>query len=638
MHPDQFWTSQDGQILVVKPKDDTTVSLTLAFWPRHPAEFEFLKSHLPELRFTERSTLARIGIEMLTHGLPTVDGNRLTIEAEAFIFDTSFPNAPYWKKLLRPGIPVGRLYFAPAGAKLTTEEIWEAVKTNKLKLPNTISIDRLGRVFLTPHQVAYTLNTKLLRGSFERLVNGEAGRAFLDKVQIRREVSPLAIPPRSGILTSCSMYLKEHYVVLNQGEGHFGIHTSAVLLDPLKTFGTNIMLEIYNTGEQPVVNPLVSVEIFRAPPPTDPEMKTLVKRRTRLLSTVSELYQCLDATPPKPAPDARPKTRLTVKGQNAMMENQSLFFSAGNPPNLKAKLLDAKVDTCGYNTMVQALDNAPPDADTLLIDYFPNLFENIELLTRIQELKLRRIVFRKPSRTHGFFLSSNAHGRLDNFSAIGLDIYWYNEAMGDVYLHTYKKEHGFFIREELAKRFQGATILAFYGSAVGLDVEQTRRISTLIDTLTGFIGPNVGVLTGGGGGVMRLATDQARTQGALTGACFLELEAQPPELGVDFFNTFQENSRHFRQKWFEVADFCIFNVGGVGTLEEIGIELCNLKLGIRPRVPYVFFDAKFFADLRKQLREMVRTNRAPAWMLDYILFSDDPNEVVAFYRKKLQVL
>jgi len=638
MQPDQFWTSQDGQILLVKPKDETTVSLTLAFWPRNPAEFEFCKNHLSELHFTERSTLARIGIEMLTHGAPVVDGNRLTIEADAFIFDPSFPNAHFWRKLLRPGIPVGRLYFAPPAAKLTTAEIWDAVKTNKLKLPNTISIDRLGRVFLTPHQVSYTLNPKLLRGSFERLVSGEAGRAFLDKVQIRREASPLAIPPRSGILTSCSMYLKEHFVVLNQGEGHFGIHTSAVLLDPLKTFGTNIMLEIYNTGDQPVVNPLVSVEIFRAPPPNDPEMKTLVKRRTRLLSTVSELYQCLDENPPRATVEARPRTRLTVRGQSSTMENLSLFFNAGSPPNLKNKIADARIDTCGFNTMVQALDNAPPDADTLLIDYFPNLFENIELLTRIQEHKLRRIVFRKPSRTHGFFLSSNAHGRLDNLSAIGLDLYWYNEAMGDVYLHTYKKDQGFFIREELVKRFHGATILAFYGSAVGLDMDQTRRISTLIDTLTGFIGPNVGVLTGGGGGVMRLATDQARGKGALTGACFLELEAQPPELGVDFFNTFQENSRHFRQKWFEVADFCIFNVGGVGTLEEIGIELCNLKLGIRPRVPYVFFDAKFFGDLRKQLREMVRTKRAPAWMLDFILFSDDPEEVVSFYRRKLQVL
>jgi len=638
MYSDQFWTSQDGQVLLVKPRDDAGVTITLAFWPRHPAEFEFLKTHLAEVRFTERSTLARIGIEMLMRGPFVVDGNRVTVEAEAFIFDPSFPNAPFWKKLLRPGIPVGRLYYAPAAAKLTTGEIWDAVKSNKLKLPNTISIDRIGRVFLTPHQVSYTLNPKLTRGSFERLVAGEAGRSFLDKVQIRREASPLTILPRSGILTSCSMYLKEHYVVLNQGEGHFGIHTSAVLLDPLKTFGTNVMLEIYNTGDQPVVNPLVSVEIFRAPPPADLETKTIAKRRTRLLGTVSELYQCLDENPPRASGDAKPKTRITVKGQSAMMENVSLFFQAGSPPNLKNRLADTKLEACGYKTMVQALDNAPPDADTLLIDYFPNLFENIELLTRIQELKLRRIVFRKPSRTHGFFLSSNAHSRLDNFYAIGLDLYWYNAAMGDLYFHTYKKDHGFFIREELVKRFEGATILAFYGSAIGLDVEQTRRISTLIDTLTGFIGPNVGVLTGGGGGVMRLATDQARSQGALTGACFLELEAQPPELGVDFFNTFQENSRHFRQKWFEVADFCIFNVGGVGTLEEIGIELCNLKLGIRPRVPYIFFDSSFFAHLSKQIREMVRTGRAPAWILDFILVSDDPEEVVAFYRKKLQVL
>ena len=190
----------------------------------------------------------------------------------------------------------------------------------------------------------------------------------------------------------------------------------------------------------------------------------------------------------------------------------------------------------------------------------------------------------------------------------------------------------------MARKFHEATILAFYGSAVGLEQADTDRISSLVEKLTSFIGSNLGVLTGGGGGVMRLATEQARTKGALTGACFLELEAQPPEIGVDFFNTFQESSRHFRQKWFEVADFCIFNVGGVGTLEEIGIELCNLKLGIRPRVPFVFFNAKFFKDLRKQIEHMIATKRTPAWMADYILFTDDPDEVVAFYRKRLQVL
>ena len=40
MTPDQFWTSQDGQILTVKNKDERSATLTLAFWPRNPAEFE----------------------------------------------------------------------------------------------------------------------------------------------------------------------------------------------------------------------------------------------------------------------------------------------------------------------------------------------------------------------------------------------------------------------------------------------------------------------------------------------------------------------------------------------------------------------------------------------------------------------
>ena len=636
MNENQFWHSTDGQILTVKARNADRVALNLAFWPRHPAEMEFLKTHLATLRFTERSSLARIGIEMVLKGAPTIDGNRILLSVEAFLYDHSFPNAPYWQKLLRPGVPVGRLFYAPASAKLSATEVWNAIRENHLKLPNTISIDSSGRVFFTPHPVNYTLNPRLIRVNFEHIVSGYAGRSFIDKVQVRHDAAPLTIAPHSGVLTSCSMYLREHFVVLSPGEGNFGLHTSAVLLDPVKTSGTNIMLEIYNTGEQPVVNPMVSVEIFRAPPAEDQEFKTLAKKRQRLLTTASEMFRCLDDSPAIATGEAHPKTKITVRGQTATMENRAIFIRAGDEE--LRKLLAAKACPLGYRTMIQALDAAAPDADTLVVDFFPDLLEHMELITRIGDVKLKRIVFRKASRTHGYFLSSNAHARLDTFDALGIQIYWYDETTKDIYLHTYKKDHGFFVREELARQFHETTILAFYGSAVGLEAADTARISSLVDKLTTFIGPNLGVLTGGGGGVMRLATDQARGHGALTGACFLELEAQPPELGVDFFNTFQETSRHFRQKWFEAADFCIFNVGGVGTLEEIGIELCNLKLGIRPRVPYVFFNSRFWGDLRKQIREMIRTRRAPAWIADYVLFTDDSDEVVSFYRKKLQVL
>ena len=128
MNAEQFWTSHDGQILTVKNKDERTVALTLAFWPRNPAELDFMKEHAADLHFTERSSLARIGIEMLTHGTARVEGNRLELDADAFIFDPSFPNFAYWKKLLRPGTPVGRLFFAPAAAQLSSGEIWDAIK------------------------------------------------------------------------------------------------------------------------------------------------------------------------------------------------------------------------------------------------------------------------------------------------------------------------------------------------------------------------------------------------------------------------------------------------------------------------------------------------------------------------------
>ncbi len=61
MTPDHFWTSQDGQILAVKALDDRALALTLAFWPRHPGDWEFMREHIGQLRFTERSALARIG-------------------------------------------------------------------------------------------------------------------------------------------------------------------------------------------------------------------------------------------------------------------------------------------------------------------------------------------------------------------------------------------------------------------------------------------------------------------------------------------------------------------------------------------------------------------------------------------------
>lgn len=631
-----FWISADGTLLEAREVDEHKLALTLAFRMRSPGERAFVEARLPDIQFSERSTLARIGIEVIATGQARLEGDRILMDAEAFMLGPNFPCATYFKTILKPGIPVGRLFHAPVENRLTTDEIWAALKENRIKLPNTIAIDRYGRVSFTPHKVEYTIPSKILPLDHERLVKGDLGRGFIDKTQVRRDVEMVSIPAGTGILTSCSIYLQEHYVVLNRGPGNFGLHSGAVLLDPIKTWGTGIMLEIYNNSDQRVVNPVVSLDIYRAPSRGDENEPQLRKRRLAIHRDVTALYEALDNKPKQEDPEVKPRTRVNFRGRTAMVDNNALVVRWDQDVKGVGKAISSTFQ--GYRNLAQAMANAPENADTLIVDYFPSLFEHVELLARLPELNLRRIVFRTPSRYHGFFLSSDAQSRLDAYSQIGIQVYFYSTHMKDIFMYTTKKDHGFFVREESLKRFQASTILAFYGSAIPVDNGYGAQLQKLISLLTGYFGPHVGIMTGGGGGVMGLAAEEARRNNYLAGACFLELEAQPPEFAVDFFNTFQETSRHNRQKWFEVADFCIFNVGGVGTLEEIGIEMCNLKLGIRPRVPYVFFSNGYWDDLQRQVMTMIKDKRAPAWMKDYLLFTGDPNEVIEFYKKRLQIL
>jgi hypothetical protein len=162
-----------------------------------------------------------------------------------------------------------------------------------------------------------------------------------------------------------------------------------------------------------------------------------------------------------------------------------------------------------------------------------------------------------------------------------------------------------------------------------------------MDALIAFWGRNIGIVTGGGSGVMEQANMLARQRGILSGANFLEITDQSMTTDVDFCQVFQSTCRHSRQKWFEIASFPIFNVGGLGSLEELGITLCNMKLSIIEPVPIILFDTensgKFWRGIQQQVAEMVRQGRAPAWATDSIVITDDPQTVIRTYRERLQL-
>jgi predicted Rossmann-fold nucleotide-binding protein len=140
---------------------------------------------------------------------------------------------------------------------------------------------------------------------------------------------------------------------------------------------------------------------------------------------------------------------------------------------------------------------------------------------------------------------------------------------------------------------------------------------------------------------MELVNRFSRERGILSGANFLDITDQSMTGDVDFCQVFQATCRHSRQKWFEIASFPIFNVGGLGSLEELGITLCNMKLSIMEPVPVILFDTEgdgaFWKNAAEQIVEMVKNDRAPEWIIKNLVVTNDPLEVIEAYRKRLHL-
>jgi predicted Rossmann-fold nucleotide-binding protein len=279
--------------------------------------------------------------------------------------------------------------------------------------------------------------------------------------------------------------------------------------------------------------------------------------------------------------------------------------------------------------------------DVIVLKYFPNIMEHRDIINLVFDGKLETLYFMEPSCEYGPFLSQLDHHRLQEYDTFGLDVYWVCGLTKKLMVHTMRDGKGYFVDLDRLADFHKSMLFAFYGSTLELSSQGIKRLGKLMDALISFWGKNIGIVTGGGSGVMEMANRLARERGILSGANFLDITDQRMTTEVDFCQVFQSTCRHSRQKWFEVASFPIFNVGGLGSLEELGITLCNMKLSIMERVPVVLFDtegnAGFWDDMQRQIKTMVARGRAPAWILDNIVITDDPDVVVDTYRQRLQL-
>ena len=125
----------------------------------------------------------------------------------------------------------------------------------------------------------------------------------------------------------------------------------------------------------------------------------------------------------------------------------------------------------------------------------------------------------------------------------------------------------------------------------------------------------------------------------LSASCCLstEFSLDPQEVNpysnvVMYFDAY---CRHIRQKNFSIARFPIFFPGGLGTLEEVGIEMVNAKLGIHDRAPYIFIGKDYWEKLRSWMDRAVENGMVEESMIEHVHMVDRLSEALPVYEQFL---
>ncbi len=650
--------TDDGWITTLHGRDGDDLLVEARF--TLPRRFrELVRDRESELIFAARSRLARLGINITPLGEPEFNGHACNLRLRVVAAIHAYGMAEHLERLVVPGLRVGRLAFCPQDSRLSSTEIHGLIRDNQLQVPAGFSLDAHGYLILRPQQQVFQFRKPLTFDEVHAVANHADGKELLNRLQVRTPVDNIELLPRDGLVTACSMFLHRHYVVLQNLDDSLGFHLQATVLDPVSTRGTNIYLEFINRSDQLIVNPTVAATVHEATR-QEPERRYWHGGLSPLASTAESEYRALvqvfdrlETSPPMVPGCHRLMTATTNPAALLSGDTPTLLCARpdnpGNPgengenrgapgDDAGARLADGGANPDGLGS----LDALPDDARaTLLLGYFPNLIEHTEICAAALRRKIARLCFRRASFEHGVFLSDRDHGRLADYEGLGLEVFWCNDARGHVVRHVFRGLRGYFTAPDRVDGFRSTLVFAIYGSIKPLSEKEITQTERLIENLRGLFGNDIGILTGGGPGSMQQVTDTAHRLGSMVGSSFIETMDQVTNKTADFYQTFQARSRQSRQRWFEIASFHIFLIGGVGTLEEIGLTLTDMKLGVIEASPVVFLDSSggdfYWEGLKTQFARMVRAGRMPEALLDNILMTADPDEIPRFYKKALRL-
>jgi hypothetical protein len=382
-----------------------------------PPDFEaMVRGRAKDLVFAARSRLARLGIEAVPISPVELGSGAATLRVRVSATLEEYDVGRHLPQVFLPGLAVGRLVFCPEERRLSSEALFQEASRHSLQLPRDFSIDAGGRFIIRPHRRVYGLQRALSKEEVLTILTQFDGRELLNRLQVPRAVEHVVLPPHGAVITSCSMFLHRHYAVLVPDEEQGGRHLAAVVLDPISTRGTNIFLEFRNTTDTPIINPFVPAELYHALPvrngaqvaaphpagahgadaaPTvHPEYPPVRRAFDALEASVPVSYANRLVATYRPGGDLGPENLLGV-WRERVGKPASIHDVAATRDFTATREIVQRFGT-------QILGDLPDDAGaTVLLGYFPNLIEHIQLCQATLSARIKRLIFRRASYGHG---------------------------------------------------------------------------------------------------------------------------------------------------------------------------------------------------------------------------------------------
>jgi hypothetical protein len=164
-------------------------------------------------------------------------------------------------------------------------------------------------------------------------------------------------------------------------------------------------------------------------------------------------------------------------------------------------------------------------------------------------------------------------------------------------MHVREFHRGFWVARGIKDKMAAIhTVIAMFGSHVdgteAVLAEQVHGFLENMNRIPGFEG-RFAVCHGSGPGLMRFADEAAEKLGILRLGIGIDSEkiGQKANLRPPAMINFKNSARHLRQNLLDRTSLCkIYNIGGVGTFEELLIAITNLKLFESLPAPHIFVD------------------------------------------------